>query len=120
VLRAVTGGGVGLADGFLSDLASAITPVRPPPTPSKVVVVAIDEKSLASETLASTPRVLFGPYYAELLDGLFQGGAKAVGFDIIFNYTATRFAAIDPGYDDALLASLAKHRDRLVLPRTAT
>ncbi|TMG91064.1 MAG: adenylate/guanylate cyclase domain-containing protein [Betaproteobacteria bacterium] len=120
MLVAVTGGRVELVDGFLYDLAIAITPFRPPPTPSKVVVVAIDEKSLASETLASTPRVLFGPYYAELLDGLFQGGAKAVGFDIIFNYTATRFAAIDPGYDDALLASLAKHRDRVVLARTAT
>ncbi|TMH19325.1 MAG: CHASE2 domain-containing protein, partial [Betaproteobacteria bacterium] len=76
MLVAVTGGRVELVDGFLYDLAIAITPFRPPPTPSKVVVVAIDEKSLASETLASTPRVLFGPYYAELLDGLFQGGAK--------------------------------------------
>jgi adenylate cyclase len=120
ILAVVTGGRIELVDGFLYDLAIAIAPFRPPPAPSKVVVVAIDEKSLASETLASTPRVLFGPYYAELLDGLFQGGAKAVGFDIIFNYTATRFAAIDPSYDDALLASLAKHRDRVVLARTAT
>jgi adenylate cyclase len=120
ILAVVTGGRIELVDGFLYDLAIAIAPFRPPPALSKVVVVAIDEKSLASETLASTPRVLFGPYYAELLDGLFQGGAKAVGFDIIFNYTATRFAAIDPSYDDALLASLAKHRDRVVLARTAT
>jgi adenylate cyclase len=120
ILAVVTGGRIELVDGFLYDLAIAIAPFRPPPAPSKVVVVAIDDKSLASETLASTPRVLFGPYYAELLDGLFQGGAKAVGFDIIFNYTATRFAAIDPSYDDALLASLAKHRDRVVLARTAT
>jgi adenylate cyclase len=119
-LAAATGGRIELVDGFLYDLAIAIAPFRTAPAPSKVVVVAIDEKSLASETLASTPRVLFGPYYAELLDGLFQGGAKAVGFDIIFNYTATRFAAIDPSYDDALLASLANHRDRVVLARTAT
>jgi adenylate cyclase len=120
ILAVVTGGRIELVDGFLYDLAIAIAPFRTAPAPSKVVVVAIDEKSLASETLASTPRVLFGPYYAELLDGLFQGGAKAVGFDIIFNYTATRFAAIDPSYDDALLASLANHRDRVVLARTAT
>ena len=119
-LAAATGGRIELVDGFLYDLAIAIAPFRPAPAPSNVVVVAIDEKSLASETLASTPRVLFGPYYAELLEGLFQGGAKAIGFDIIFNYTATRFPAIEPSYDDTLLASLAKHRDRVVLARTAS
>jgi adenylate cyclase len=119
MLVAVTGGRMELVDGFLYDLAIAIAPL-PPPAPSKVVVIAIDEASLASETLASTPRVFFGPYYAELLDGLFRGGAKAVGFDVIFPYAATRFAAIKPSYDDALLASLAKHRDRVVLARTAT
>jgi adenylate cyclase len=120
MLVAVTGGRVELVDGFLYDLAIAIAPFRPPPTPPKVVVIAIDEKSLSSETLASTPRVFFGPFYAELLDGLFRGGAKAVGFDVIFPYAATRFAAIKPSYDDALLASFAKHRDRVVLARTAT
>jgi class 3 adenylate cyclase/CHASE2 domain-containing sensor protein len=119
-LAGVTGGRVELVDGFLYDLALALVPFRSAPTPSNVVVVAVDEKSLASDTLASTPRVFFGPYYAELVDGLFQGGAKAVGFDIIFSYSATRFAAIEPSYDDALLASLAKYRDRVVLARTAT
>ncbi len=120
MLALVTGGRVELVDGFLYDIAIAIAPFRSAPAASNVVVVAIDEKSLASETLASTPRVFFGPHYAELLDGLFQGGAKAVGFDIIFSYTATRFPAIEPSYDDALLASLAKYRDRVVLARTAT
>jgi adenylate cyclase len=119
-LAAATDGRIELVDGFLYDLAIAIAPFRPAPAPSNVVVVAIDEKSLASETLASTPRVFFSPHFAELLDGLFQGGAKAVGFDIIFRYTATRFPAIEPSYDDAMLASLAKHRDRVVLARTAT
>ena len=120
MLAGVTRGRVELVDGFLYDLAIAIVPFRSAPAPSNVVVVAVDEKSLASEMLASTPRVFFGPYYAELLDGLFEGGAKAVGFDIIFSYTATRFPAIEPSYDDALLASLARHRDRVVLGRTAS
>jgi adenylate cyclase len=120
MLALVTDGRVELVDGFLYDIAIAIAPFRSAPAASNVVVVAIDEKSLASETLASTPRVFFGPYYAELVDGLFRGGAKAVGFDIIFSYTATRFAAIEPSYDDAMLASLAKYRDRVVLARTAT
>lgn len=120
MLALVTGGRIELVDGFLYDIAIAIAPLRSAPAASNVVVVAVDEKSLASETFASTPRVFFGPYYAELLDGLFQGGAKAVGFDIIFSYTATRFPAIEPSYDDAMLASLAKYRDRVVLARTAT
>ncbi len=120
LLAIVTDGRVDLVDGFLYDIAIAIAPFRPPPAPSRVVVIAIDERSLASESLASTPRVFLGPRYAELIDGLFQGGATAVGFDIIFSYTATRFPAIEPGYDDALLASLEKYRDRVVLARTAT
>ncbi len=120
MLALVTDGRVELVDGFLYDFALAIAPFRPPPAPSKVVVIAVDEHSLASETLASTPRVFFGPYYAKLVDGLFDSGAEAVGFDIIFSYTATRFPAIDPSYDDPLLASLAKHRDRMVLARTGT
>src|SRR5664279_1164737 len=107
MLAVATGGRIDLVDGFLYDIAIAVAPFRPPPAPTKVVVVAIDERSLASETLASTPRVFFGPYYAELVEGLFRGGAKAVGFDIIFSYSATRFAAIEPSYDDTLLASLA-------------
>jgi class 3 adenylate cyclase/CHASE2 domain-containing sensor protein len=120
ILAGVTGGRVELVDGLLYDTAIAVVPFRSAPTRANVVVVAVDERSLASEPLASTPRVFFGPHYAELLDGLFQGGAKAVGFDIIFSYPATRFAAIEPGYDDTLLASLARHRDAVVLARTAT
>jgi class 3 adenylate cyclase/CHASE2 domain-containing sensor protein len=120
LLAVVTDGRIDLVDGFLYDLALAVAPFRSEPASQKVVVVAIDERSLASDTLASTPRVFFGPRYAELIDGLFKGGAKAVGFDVIFAYSASRFAALDPSYDDALLASLAEHRDRVVLARTAT
>ena len=115
MLVAVTGGRMELVDGFLYDLAIAIAPL-PPPAPSKVVVIAIDETSLASETLASTPRVFFGPYYAELLDGLFRGGATAVGFDVIFP------TAIEPlihGFDRDFLRSLhrAAGENKVVLSK---
>jgi len=45
-----------------------------------------------------------------LINGLFAAGARAVGLDIIFSYPANRFAAIDPRYDEPLLAALAQHR----------
>ncbi len=116
----VTNGRVELVDGLLYDIALALAPSHPPATPSRVAVIAIDERSLASKLLESTPRVFFSPYYAELLHGLYQAGATAVGFDIIFNYAASRFGAIERSYDDPLLAELAQHRDSVVLARTAS
>jgi adenylate cyclase len=113
----VTGGRVELGDGILYDLALAVAS-RAPSATSKVVVVAVDNKSLSSPILESTPRVFFGPYYAELLDGLFAGGAKAVGFDDIFSYASSRFPAIDRNYDAPFLSSLARERGRVVLART--
>jgi adenylate cyclase len=118
LLAVGTGGRVELGDGFLYDVALAVAPLRASSAMPKVVVVAVDQKSLSSPLLEATPRVFFGPYYAELLDGLFAGGAKAVGFDIIFAYAASRFGAIDRNYDSALLAALERQRERVVLART--
>jgi len=114
-LAVVTDGRVELVDGLLYDLAVAIAPPRVSHAAPKVVVVAVDQKSLSS--LESTPRAFYGPYYAELLEGLFAGGAKAVGFDIIF-YPASRFPAIKENYDDGLLEALKRGRGRVVLART--
>ncbi|MEP7182520.1 MAG: adenylate/guanylate cyclase domain-containing protein [Betaproteobacteria bacterium] len=118
-LAAITDGRIELVDGVLYDVALTLAPSRGA-VPPRAVVVAIDERSLSSGALESVPRVFFGPRYAELLEGLVHGGATAVGFDVIFSYAASRFAAIDPTYDDALLAALARNRDRVVLARTAT
>ena len=119
-LTLISDGRIELIDGMLYDVAIAVTqPLRSSPPP-RVVVVAVDERSLSTGNLGTVPRVFFGPYFAQLLDGLVAGGATAVGFDVIFGYAASRFAAMDPKYDDALLASLARNRDRVVLARTAT
>lgn len=119
VLTLATDGRVELVDGVLYDASLALAPARPLPKPPPVAVVAIDERSLAVGPLASTPRVFFGPHYATLIEGLFDAGAKAVGIDIIFAYAASRFPAVDPGYDDAFLATLARHRGKVVIARTA-
>src|SRR5687768_1862719 len=58
---------------------------RPNPADSRpVAVIAVDEASLESPELASLPRALFAPVWAELLDGLRAAGVRAVGFDLLF------------------------------------
>src|SRR5262249_25807979 len=67
----------------------------------------------------ATPRVLFGPFWAKLIDGLTEAGVKAIGFDIIFSFSANRLAGIDPQYDRSFYDALARHHDQLVLARSA-
>ncbi|MBF0130850.1 MAG: adenylate/guanylate cyclase domain-containing protein, partial [Alphaproteobacteria bacterium] len=106
-------------DGPLYDLALL---VRAGPTSadeadpeSAVAVVVLDDRSLASPDLARLPRTFLGPTWAALLDALFANGAKAVGFDFIFQYTANDFI---PDFDGPFFAALEKHRDRIVLGRS--
>lgn len=105
-------------DGRLFDLALAVRAKvqLPPVTENPVVVIALDGKSLNSEELQSIPRVFFGPFWAKMLDGLFDAGARAVGFDIIFAYNANAFR-ID--HDARFLQALARYRDRVVLARSS-
>jgi adenylate cyclase len=113
------GNQMGWVDGFFYDLSLAINPLRPGADTEPVAVIALDRASLASVELASTPRVLFGPYWAKLIDGLAEAGVKAIGFDIIFSYSANRFPALDPHYDRGFYDALARHHERLVLARSA-
>lgn len=113
------GSRMGWVDGFSYDLSLAINRLRPSAGGEPVAVIALDRGSLASEELASTPRVLFGPVWAKLIDGLAETGVKAIGFDIIFSYSANRFPALDPHYDRGFYDALARHHERLVLARSA-
>ncbi len=118
-LGLATGGTIGLVDGTLYDLSLTLPFGRSPPPTKPVAVVAIDAKSLASERLAAVPRVFLGPYFAKLADGLFAARARAIGFDVLFNYAPSRFPAIDKDYDLPFLDALARHRDKIVLARSA-
>lgn len=115
-----TGGRVELVDGVLYDAALALVPRHDVPPPPRVVVVAIDQHSLSSPRLELTPRVFFGPHYAELVEGLFRAEAKAVGFDVILGFSASRFQAMNPAYDEKLMDALADHHERIVLARTVS
>jgi class 3 adenylate cyclase/CHASE2 domain-containing sensor protein len=109
----------GWVDGFFYDLSLTVQGARPGTGGEPVAVIAIDRSSLDSDELAATPRVFFGPFWAKLIDGLFDSGAKAIGFDVIFSYSANRFPALNAQYDWSFYDALARHHDRMVLARSA-
>jgi adenylate cyclase len=82
----------------------------------KVVVVALDQRSLDSAELRALPRALFAPVWAELLNGLGEAGARAIAFDFLFTYSGGQFKS---GYDRTFQQALYRHRDRTVLGRSA-
>ncbi|MBV8336456.1 MAG: CHASE2 domain-containing protein, partial [Alphaproteobacteria bacterium] len=106
-------------DGLFYDLSLTVQGARPGARGEPVAVIAIDRGSLDSEELAATPRVLFGPYWAKLIDGLSESGAQAIGFDVIFSYSANRFPVLTEQYDRSFYDALARHHDRIVLARSA-
>jgi adenylate cyclase len=120
VTAALAGGPVAL-DGPLLDLAvAARAGVQGPPEPparSPVAIVALDERSLEAPELTPYPRTLLAPVWAVTLDAILGGGARAVGFDILFSYSANRFA---PDHDRPFLAALGRHHARIVLARSAS
>ena len=107
-------------DGPLFDLAVgarfALPGAPPSPAESPVAVVAVDKRSLAEPELARYPRTLMAPVWGRLLETLFAAGARAVAFDLLFAYSANQ---LSPGYDRPFLRALSKHRERVVIARSA-
>ena len=106
-------------DGPVLDLlvaARAAIPGGDHDAPLPVAVVALDARSLAAPELASYPRTFLAPVWATVLDATTTAGARAVGFDFLFAYSANRFT---PGFDTPFLAALGRHRERVVLARSA-
>lgn len=77
------------------------------PAPPDIVIVAIDDESLAQIGRWPWPRAV----HATLLNRLTEEGARAVGLDIILSEPDAR----DPGGDRALLAAL-RANGKVVLP----
>ena len=75
------------------------------PAQSPTVVVALDEETYRRPPFAVIPKAMWTPQIALVLDALIEGGAKVVGFDVIFP------TAIEPlihGFDRDFLRSLHK------------
>ena len=107
-------GGRMAGDGLLYDLSLAVRASHQDEEP--VVVVALDRRSLQAEELRDLPRALFARHWAQLVQALAEAEATAIGFDILFAWSA---AALLPEDERAFLATLAANRDRVVLGRSA-
>ncbi|MGY4750844.1 adenylate/guanylate cyclase domain-containing protein [Pannonibacter sp. Q-1] len=91
-----------------------------------VAVVGLDQAALTSKRLEAIPRVFMSQAFAEAGSGLFEAGAKAIGLDFVFAFSADSFA--DPqtgearlrGYDRQFLQFLYQNRGRVVVARTST
>jgi adenylate cyclase len=115
---------LGGPNGLLYDITlKAAQPWRRQIPSTPVVLVAIDDTSLAGAELAPLPRALFQPVWARLIDGLLDAGARRVAFDVVFAYAGADFKVGQftlPGYDQALVDTLARGRDRVVIARFPT
>lgn len=89
---------------------------RPAPDPSPVVVVGIDEETYRRQPFAGTPQALWGPRLGVVLGAMLDGGAAAVGLDIVH---PTSVETLIPGFErDYLLTLRRGGRDgRLVLAK---
>jgi class 3 adenylate cyclase/CHASE2 domain-containing sensor protein len=79
-------------------LAPSAPPARPP-----VAVVAIDEETYRRPPFADTPRVMWTKALASTLTALVDGGAAAVGFDVIYPTSVEQYV---PGFDRDFLRAL--------------
>lgn len=73
------------------------------PETSPAVVVAIDEQTYRTPPFAGTPKVMWTPALAPVLEAVLAGGAKVVGFDIVFPTSVEPFL---PGFERPFLQFL--------------
>jgi len=81
-----------------------------------VAVIAVDARSLDAEELLPLPRTFLAPVWARMIDAVLGADARAIGFDVIFAYSANRF---QKDYDRPLLEALQRHKDKIVFARSA-
>lgn len=89
----------------LYELAPSLRPELPE---SHVVVIGIDEETYQTEPFKATPKVMWTPHYAEVIERVFEADASVLGFDIVLPTSAQQYI---PGYDKAFLQTLFKHRN---------
>jgi adenylate cyclase len=86
------------------------------PAESPTVVVALDEETYRRPPFDELPKALWTKQVATVLDALVEGGAKVVGFDVIF---PTAAESLIHGFDRDFLLALknAARKDKVVLSK---
>jgi len=78
-------------------------------TGSPTVVVALDEETYRTPPFAGTPAITWTPEIARVLTAIIAGGAKVVGFDIVF---PTSIEQSEIPFDDGKLGARLRGFDR--------
>jgi adenylate cyclase len=99
----------GLSIDFLTALRWRIFGNAHPPESSAAVVVALDEETFRTPPFDGTPSVTWTPEIAQVLTAIIDGGAKVVGFDIIFPTSIEQSAA---PFGDQTLGARVRGFDR--------
>lgn len=89
-----------------------------------VLIVRLDSAALESPDMQTVPRTFLTPLFAKAGEAVLDAGAKAVGYDFVFVFSADDFT--DPvsgrqflkGYDTPFLRFLHKNRGKVLLSRT--
>ena len=87
------------------------------PTTSPTVVVAIDEETFRTPPFAGTPSVTWTREIGQVLTAIIDGGAKVVGFDIMF---PTSIEQSEVPFGDETLGARVRGFDRDYLRALAT
>ena len=123
-----------LYDRFLAIRAAFLVPAADTEPPPQVAVLALDARSLDAPDLRRLPRTFFGPVWTQTLDLVIgTGGARAVGFDFLFDYNPADLlpdllaglsgddtSGAARRFDLPMRAALSRYRDRIVLGRSGT
>ena len=104
----------GLSIDLLFLLRQAMLGPRHGPAESHTVVVAIDEETYRQPPFEALPKVMWTPQIGTVIDAVIAGGARVIGFDVIFPTSVER---LEPGYDRNFLLALrrASRAGKLVL-----
>jgi adenylate cyclase len=99
----------GLSIDVLTALRWRIFGNADPPESSAAVVVAIDEETFRTPPFDGTPSVTWTPEIGQVLTAIIDGGASAVGFDIVFPTSIEQSAA---PFGDQTLGARVRGFDR--------